>query len=132
MPRAVIADDEPSMRETLRDVFEPYFETVVADSGEAAIEVVQHEPVHLALFDLNMHELSGLDTIRIVKAKLEIVPCILMTANWCDDLVAEAEAVQAFCVLRKPIPRRSLLGTMATAIEHTYRDAELRRRLLAG
>lgn len=130
--RLLIAEDDDALRETLREVFAPFVDTVITSSGEEALSVVERQTVHLVLLDMHMRELSGLETIRIVKAELTLIPCILMTADWTADLASEAEAAQAYCVLRKPIPRRTLMGTIASAVEAAYHDGEFRRRLLAG
>lgn len=130
--RLLIADDDDSLRETLRDVFTPFLETLTVRSGEEAVQLVEREPVHLVLLDMHMSELTGLETLQIVKAELELVPCILMTADWTAELASQAEAAQAYCVLRKPIPRRMLIGAIASAVETAYHDAEFRRRLLAS
>jgi len=128
----LIADDDDALRETLRSLFAPYVDTIVVHSGEEAVEMLERQPVHLALLDMHMQELTGLETLRIVKAKLELIPCILMTADWTDELAMAAEAAHAYCVLRKPIPRRMLMGTIASAVEAAYHDGEFRRRLLAS
>lgn len=130
--RLLIADDDAALRESLRDVFLPFVETVTARSGEEAVWMMERQHIDLALLDMHMEELTGLDTLKIVKAEFEIVPCILMTADWSDQLATEAEAAQAYCVLRKPIPRKTLMGTVAEAVEAAYHDGEFRRRLLAS
>jgi CheY-like chemotaxis protein len=130
--RLLIADDDEAFRETLHELLSPFLETIIARSGEEAVSVVVRQPVDLALFDMHMDELTGLETIRIVKAELAEVPCILMTANWTAELETEAEAARAYCVLHKPVPRRTLMGTLASAVETAYHDGEFRRRLLAG
>ena len=129
--RLLIADDDDALRETLRDVFAPFLETVTASSGEEAVCVLERQPVHLVLLDMHMRELTGLETLRIVKAELS-VPCILMTADWTDELAEEARAADAWCLLRKPIARQMLMGTVASAVETAYHDGEFRRRLLAS
>jgi DNA-binding NtrC family response regulator len=130
--RLLIAEDNDALREALRDVLSPYLDTVTASSGEEAVTVLEQEPFHLALLDMHMQALSGLDTIRIVKAELAVVPCILMTADWTAELESAAEAARAYCVLKKPIPRQMLMGTVASAVESAYRDRDFRRQLLAG
>ena len=124
--RLLIADDDDSLRETLRELFAPFLETIIACSGEEAVSVLERQPVHLVLLDMHMHSLTGLDTIRIVKAELAVVPCILMTADWTAELAVEAEAAQAYCVLQKPVARRTLMGTIASAVEAAYHDLDFR------
>ena len=68
VPSLLITDDDYDFRETLRGVFEPRgFHTLTAGDGEEALEILKHETVHLALFDMHMPRLSGLDAIRRLK-----------------------------------------------------------------
>lgn len=130
--RLLIAEDDEALRETLRGLLAPFMEIIATQSGEEAVAVVEREPVHLALFDMHMQALTGLDTLRIVHAECGVIPCILMTADWTADLEAAAEQAQAYCVLRKPVGRRALMRTMALAVESAYADSDFRDRLLAN
>jgi DNA-binding NtrC family response regulator len=130
--RLLIAEDDDILREALTDVFAPHLETVAVRSGEEALWTLERQPVHLALCDMHMEELTGLDVIRQIKSELVALPCILMTADWTAELQTEAEAAEAYCVLHKPVRRRTLMGTLAAAVEAAYHDAEFRRRLLAS
>jgi DNA-binding NtrC family response regulator len=130
--RLLIAEDDDALRETLQELLAPFLETVAVRSGEEALWLVERQPVHLALFDMHMAELTGLETLQIVKAEFETAPCILMTADWTAELAREAEAANAYCVLRKPLARQMLMGTLASAVESAYADGEFRRRLLAS
>lgn len=120
----LIADDDPGFRETLRMVLEPYFHTVEAASGEEAIQIVRQQPVDIALLDMHMHVLTGLETLRIVKTLNAILPCILITADASEDLCREAALAEAYTVLKKPVTRTELVTTVSTALFDTYRDIE--------
>jgi len=64
----LITDDDPGCREALRDIIESEgFRTLIASSGEEALEIVREEPVHLALLDMHMPRLSGLETLQLVR-----------------------------------------------------------------
>lgn len=125
----LIVDDDSRFRETLRLVFEPHFELVEAECGEEAIEIVQQHPVSLILLDMHMSVLTGLETLRIVRSIFARLPCILITADATDELRRDAAEAQAFSVLRKPVARRELIGTVATAFEQVYADAQVSGRL---
>lgn len=120
----LIADDDAAFRETLRTVFEPFFELAEARSGEEAISIVEYRPVDIALVDMNMDRLTGLETVRILKSFNETAPCILITANVTDQLVREAEEADAFSVLAKPVSKNELVSTVSTAIENAYEDPD--------
>ena len=50
------------------------FRPVLAEHGEKALEIVQHEPVHLALLDMNMPRLTGLETLQLVRQIYAALP----------------------------------------------------------
>ena len=104
VPSMLITDDDRDFRETLRGVFETRgFRTLLAEDGAEAIEIVRREQIHVALLDMNMPRLTGLETIRRVKQVHAIVPCILISAELDEDLAEEAKEVDAFSSLAKPI-----------------------------
>jgi CheY-like chemotaxis protein len=128
----LIADDDDAFRETLCEIFEPFFRLIEAQSGEEALELAAHEEVHLALFDMHMHRLTGLEALRQLKEIHIIAPCILITADYTSELCDDAAEAHAFTVLKKPITRRELVATVATAVATAYNDRELIHRLLSS
>lgn len=118
----LIADDDPAMRETLVEMLQPEFETIDVDSGAEAIEVVEHREIDLALVDLHMPVVTGIDVLRMVRRLRRQLPCILMSANWTEPLKGEAAASRASAVLQKPMTRLELVTTVTTAIEHAAHD----------
>ncbi|MCA9053622.1 MAG: response regulator [Planctomycetaceae bacterium] len=118
----LIADDDPAMRETLVEMLRPEFDTIDVESGEEAIEVVQRVEVHLALLDVHMPLVTGIDALREVKRRRIELPCILMSANWTERLRLEAIASDVAAVLQKPMTRRELVTTVTTALDAAYQD----------
>ena len=47
----------------MQEILTPRFETIAVESGEAAIDVVRHSPVHLILTDEHMPALGGVETV---------------------------------------------------------------------
>ena len=128
----LIADDDDAFRGTLCEIFEPFFRLIEAQSGEEAIELASHEEVHLALFDMHMQRLTGLEALRQLKEIYIVAPCILITADYTTELCDDAAQAHAFTVLKKPITKRELVATIATAVDSAYHDRELSNRLLSS
>ena len=116
----LIADDDPAMRETLVEMLHPDFATIDVESGEEALEIIERCEVHLALLDLHMPLLTGLEALREVRRLRDALPCILMSANWTDPLRAQAIESQASAVLQKPMTRRELVTTVTLALDDAY------------
>ena len=120
-PALLISDDDLSYRETLESVFAPRgFRILLAGDGEEALHVIRTQEVHLALLDMHMPKLTGLETLRQVKQFKAMLPCILMSAQWDDRLMEQARLAHAFLVLPKSIPLRQITGAVWQALERTY------------
>jgi CheY-like chemotaxis protein len=120
-PSILITDDDPVARETLRDIFVPVgYRTLLAESGEEAIDIVKDQDVHLALMDMNLPKLSGLETICLVRQIKSILPMILITAEQDDNLLRKALSAHAFCVLAKPVSKNVVIYVVTKALEKYY------------
>src|SRR5437870_5247453 len=88
----LITDDDRQQRETLRDIVEPEgYRALLASSGEEALEIVRHEPVHVVLLDMHMPRLTGLETVQLVHQQVSVtLPCILVTPDATETLLRQA------------------------------------------
>lgn len=117
----LITDDDAAARETLRDIFEPAgYRTLLAESGEEAIDIVRDQDVHLALMDMHMPRLTGLETMEIVRQIKAGLPAILISADRDEDLLRRALSAHVFCVLAKPVSRNSVIYVVNRAIKKYY------------
>jgi DNA-binding NtrC family response regulator len=80
---------------------------------------------------MHMQRLTGLEALRQLKEIHIIAPCILITADYSTELCDDAAEAQAFTVLKKPVTKRELVSTVATAVATAYHDNELIHRLLS-
>ena len=126
----LLADDDPAFRQTLRLIFEPHFVLLEAGSGEEAVDLVGRHRVDIALLDMHMAQLTGLETLRILKSIYARAPCILITADATDELRQTASDADAFSVLHKPVSKVELVTTVSTAIQECYDDRGFAAALL--
>ncbi len=120
-PSILVTDDDPVARETFLEIFEPAgFRTLLAESGEEAIEIVREEVVHLALMDMHLPKLSGLETITILRQIKGVIPMILISADSDDNLLRKALSAHAFCVLAKPVSKNVVIYVVTRALEKYY------------
>ncbi len=127
--RILIADDDRGFRDTLEIILEQHFWTLTVECAEQAIEVVEHDPIDLVLFDMHMHILTGLEGLLIVKQLRAELPCILMTADLTETLKRQAFEARAHAVLKKPVARRDLIVQVGSVLSSVYHDPELAERL---
>ncbi len=114
----LIADDDEEYREALREIVEPEgYRALMASSGEEAIEIIQEESIQLALFDLQMPRMTGLEAVQVVHTINARLPCILVTANATQEVIRQAFQVRVYSVIPKPVSKHVLLFTMLRALK---------------
>jgi two-component system LytT family response regulator len=128
----VIADDERPARSFLAALLRSYDDVVVvaeADSGPDAVAAIERERPDLALLDLQMPELDGIDVVRMLK-KGEVPLIAFVTAY--DEYAVRAFEVNAVDYLLKPVEKTRLRETLNRAqerVEHAEIVAEQAARV---
>ena len=91
--RALVVEDDPGIRLVIRTVLEDEgYEVIEAGTGEEALAVGLTEPVDVALIDLRLPGIHGLDVVRSLRAQGRM-PIVVVTAQSdSHDVVAGLEA----------------------------------------
>lgn len=122
-PQILIADDDLALRSALSEVFERRgYRTVLAADGQEALELIQARSMpHLAILDVHMPRLSGLETLaEIRRLELPKLPCILMTAQLSATIEQRAMDLAASPVLSKPFALRTLTETVRDVMQRIH------------
>jgi len=114
--RVLIADDNASVRDGLRDAFasEDDFSLVgAAADGAEALRMIEETNPDLVVLDSDMPRLAGIDVLRKVRATMPEVRVVMFTL---DDAIREAAlAAGAIAVVTKDTPLDSLLAELRRA-----------------
>ena len=115
--RIVIAEDEAIIRLDLRETLEEEGYIVVADTGRGddAIELVRQHKPDVAIFDVKMPGLDGLDAARVVSAE-KICPVVMLTAFSQREVIEQARDAGALAYLVKPFQKTDLVPAIELAI----------------
>ena len=117
----LITDDDRGVREPLGEIVEQKgLRPVLAEDGEQAVEIVQHEPIHLVLLDYQMPRLTGLETLQLVRQINHLLPAILITADATRELMSAAYQAHVFSVVPKPVNPHVVLHTVLRALGRVY------------
>ncbi len=114
--RILIVDDDPGQRSLLDSFLHSQgFETVVADSGERALEKLRSASFSMMISDVRMPGLSGLETLRLARKEHPTLPVLLVTAY--TDIREAVGAMKDGAVnyLAKPIDLDELLTSVQQA-----------------
>jgi AmiR/NasT family two-component response regulator len=114
--RILIAEDETIIRLDLRELLERSGFEVVAEArdGEEAVELARSESPDLALLDVKMPRLDGIDAARQILEERPI-PIVMVTAYGEKELVTRAIEAGVFGYLVKPFREPDLLPAISTA-----------------
>ena len=93
---------------------QPEWRRVEAGSAAEALEVVEREPVDVALIDFNMEEKDGLALATELREARPTMPIAIITANIQDEIIARAREINASFVA-KPLTAEGLRGFLSGA-----------------
>ena len=114
--RILIAEDETIIRLDLRELLEKAGFEVCAEAkdGEEAVALARSAEPDLALLDVKMPKLDGIDAARRILDERPI-PIVMVTAYGEEELVSRAVEAGVFGYLVKPFRETDLLPAIATA-----------------
>jgi two-component system, cell cycle response regulator len=118
-PRLLLAEDDADDRESLGDALEGDYEISIVASGDEALEAARELPPDLALLDLHLPGLDGLDVLEALRADPHTaeIPVILISGEADDATRVRALDLGAADFLQKPVS----LGELRARIERTLR-----------
>ena len=114
--RILIVDDDPGQRSLLDSFLRSQgFDTVLATSGERALEILRTEKFSMMISDVRMPGLSGLETLRRAREEHATLPVLLVTAY--TDIREAVGAMRDGAVnyLGKPIDLDELFANVRQA-----------------
>ncbi len=121
IPNLLVTDDDSAFRHVLCEALSRRgFRVTQASDGEEAIERISQVEFHLALVDVHMPRLTGLDVMRHLTQTPHSPPCVLMTAQLDDEIRREAARMKAYQVLSKPIRLSQLSDLVCGALAEVY------------
>ena len=110
--RIVVADDDMDILDlVVFKLTQAGFETIAVSDGVSALKAIEHDPPRLAILDVMMPGLSGIDVLRNVRANslTKDLDVILLTARARDSDVDTGFATGASDYIIKPFSPRELL-----------------------
>ena len=121
IPNLLVTDDDVAFRQVVCEgLLRRGFHVTEAGDGEEALDVMQRDEIHVALVDLHMPRLTGMEVIRRLAESPESPPCVLMSAELDDRVRAEAKRMRAFDVLSKPVRMQHLADVIGNVLESVY------------
>src|SRR5271157_1548372 len=105
----LIVDDEPIVRESIRDwLKDAGYQVATAESGEQALEMVNQQDFGVLVVDIRLPGITGINVLEKVKAIKPQIKSVVITAYPTAEFAAEAKKLGAIDYLIKPIAPEDL------------------------
>jgi two-component system, NtrC family, nitrogen regulation response regulator NtrX len=130
MAKILIADDEQSIRRTLREIleFEKYKVDEAADGLECLARVKQ-ETYDVIILDIKMPRMDGMETLEKIQLLAPDTPVVMISGHASIDTAVEAVKKGAFDFIAKPPDLNRLLITIRNAMDKSSLIVETRTLL---
>ncbi len=113
--KVLMVDDEAQFRATTNKILTRRgFDTVMAESGNAAIEKLSENP-DVVILDIKMAGMDGIETLKVIKKRKPDLPVIMLTGHGDESSAMEAYKEGAFDYLTKPCDIDVMVGKIRDA-----------------
>ncbi len=120
----LVADDEPTIRDVLSQLLENEgYRVFAAADGIDAVEIIRSHSIHLAILDIHMPRMNGIEALKEIKAIDPSIEALIITGNAnLESLRLTIVENGAFDYILKPFFKKELL--------HVIRNALMKRAYL--
>jgi two-component system, NtrC family, response regulator AtoC len=125
--KIMVVDDERLVRWSLRQKCEEWgYHVTEAETGEAALKLVQHDSPDLVLLDVRLPDVSGMEVLRNLRKNGDNCPVIMVTADpQLDDIKTALTKLGAYDFVGKPVDFDELSIAIKNALETTRLRTEV-------
>jgi two-component system KDP operon response regulator KdpE len=116
--KVLVVDDEPPIRKLLRmGLTTQGYEILDAPNGKTALELLAQKP-DVVILDLGLPDIQGLELLRMIRARNESVPIVVLSSRGDEAGKVQALDLGADDYVTKPFGMDELLARMRAALRH--------------
>ena len=121
----LIVDDEDGPRQSLRVIFKDDYELLMAEDGPTAIELAQKNDIDVAVLDIRMAGMSGIEVLERLKFVKPEMEAIMMTAFETTDTIRQALRLRACDYINKPFDIATMRAAVSQAMQRRLLESEI-------
>jgi len=124
--RILVADDEPWVRELLREILSEEYQVDCAEDGQDAWVHIEANEYAVILLDLRMPRMTGIEVLQRLREAHSSSICIVITANNDIESAVQSMRLGAYDYIVKPFDNERLLLTVRNAVDKKRLENEVR------
>ena len=121
----LIVDDEEGPRQSLRVIFKDDYDLLMASDGATAIEMAQNNKIDVAICDIRMAGMSGIEVLERLKYVNPSMEVVMMTAFETADTMRQALRLRACDYINKPFDIATMRAAVASAMQRRSLESEI-------
>lgn len=121
----MIVDDEEGPRQSLRVIFKDDYDLLLASDGTSAIEIAQKHRVDVAICDIRMAGMSGIEVLERLKFVDPGIEVVMMTAFETTDTMRQALRLRACDYINKPFDISTVRAAVSNAMQRRTLESEI-------
>ena len=121
----LIVDDEDGPRQSLRVIFKDDYDLLMAEDGPTAIELAQKHDIDVAVLDIRMAGMSGIEVLERLKYVKPEMEAIMMTAFETTDTIRQALRLRACDYINKPFDIATMRAAVGQAMQRRILEGEI-------
>jgi signal transduction histidine kinase len=118
-------DDEDGPRQSLRVIFKDDYDLLMAEDGPTAIKLAQENEIDVAVLDIRMAGMSGIEVLERLKYVKPDIEAIMMTAFETTDTIRQALRLRACDYINKPFDIAQMRAAVNTAMQRRMLESEI-------
>jgi two-component system, sensor histidine kinase and response regulator len=121
----MVVDDEDGPRESLRVIFKDDYDLLLASDGPSAIALAQQHKVDVAVLDIRMKGMSGIEVLERLKFVNPSMEAVMVTAFETTDTMRQALRLRACDYLNKPFDVAMMRAAVGNAMQRRTLEGEI-------
>lgn len=121
----LIVDDEEGPRQSLRVIFKDDYELLMAGDGTTAIDLAQKHKIDVAICDIRMAGMSGIEVLERLKYVNPSIEVVMMTAFETTDTMRQALRLRACDYINKPFDISTMRAAVSNAMQRRALESEI-------
>jgi signal transduction histidine kinase len=121
----LVVDDEDGPRQSMRVIFKDEYDLLMAEDGPTAIDLAQKHEIDVAVLDIRMAGMSGIEVLERLKYVNPDIEVIMITAFETTDTIRQALRLRACDYINKPFDLATIRAAVSQAMQRRRLESEI-------